>query len=213
MALSLFLYAAAALAVLLAIARFARHPAAIRAEIDESLHGSSPSEPRITAERFHELVLELLPELGLAIEHTELLSRAGAMRIKASSVGALRDTTYVVYAEWRSSPAHRIEPDVLLELNEDVAHGSLPAVGVLVSPCHIDRAATAGLDHELELIDGLGFEELVYDHLPQHGDEVARYQLTGTKATSGGRPSRLEDTIPQGPAPSSLRELRAGHVS
>lgn len=190
MAFVILLSIAAAVVLLLIVARYARHPALLRAELEEQLSGGHrPQQPRITPGRFHHLVQKLLPKLGLEVREIETLPRDGALRVRATAKGALRDVAHVIYVEARS-PADRIGPEVLLELAEDV-NATDSAVGVLICTCHVDRAVTAGIDPRLELIDGVAFERLVVHHLPQHAAEARRYQLTGT----------MKGSAPDGPNP------------
>lgn len=174
---------AAALTLFIFLARYARNPAILRAEVNQRFAPApNPQQPRITPKRFGELVLELLPQMGLIVQDVEPLPRAGALRIRASAPGALRRAPHIIYAE-PGTPADRIGPEILLGLADDARHVER-AVGMLISPCHIDHSVTAGLDVELELVDGLGFERLVAQHLPHHADEVRAYQLTGTVPAS-----------------------------
>lgn len=170
MAFALILSVAAALLLLTLLARYARSPA----ELEER---RADPQTKLAPQHFHDLVLELLPKLGLRVREVAEPERDGALRIEAVGDGALRNTRHVIYAEGQSA-VRPVGPETVLELAED-ADQTGHAVGVLISTSPIDRVVTPGLDVELELIDGQAFRRLVAKHLPHRAHEVARMQLTG----------------------------------
>ena len=173
MAFALLLSVAVALVLLMFLARYARSPGSVE---EQRIDPKS----KLAPQHFHDLVLELLPKLGLRVDAVAAPERNGALRIEATGDGALRKTRHVIYAEGQSA-IRPVGPETVLQLAEDASQAD-HAVGVLISTSPIDRVVTPGLDVELELIDGLAFRRLVAKHLPHRANEVARVQLTGWAA-------------------------------
>ena len=177
MALVIIVAVAIGVALILVLARYAKDPAVLRAEFDARGRFGA-HKPEVDPGRLRHIVSELLGCIGLHVIEAEPLGRAGATRLVAVGKGGLRDARHIVYVE--ASPAGNIvAAPTLLALAEDVAHNDA-SVGVVITPGKIDRAAVAGLDVALELIDGLDLLELVKGRLPAHAVEMQGYRLAGT---------------------------------
>jgi len=176
MVLVIIVAVAMGVALMLVLARYAKDPNVLRAEFDA--RGRFGAKPEVDPGRLRHIVSELLGCIGLHVIETEPLARAGATRLVAVGQGVLRDARHIVYVE--ASPAGNIvAAPTLLALAEDVAHNAA-SIGVVITPGKIDRSAVAGLDVDLELIDGLDLLELVKGRLPAHVAEMQSYRLAGT---------------------------------
>lgn len=181
MALVIIVAIAIGVALLFVLARFAKDPAVLRAEL-EARRGVGERKPEVDPRRLRCIVRELLACMGLRVIETEPLGRMGATRLVAMGRGALRDARHIIYIE--ASPAGDVvEAHTLLALAEDVAHNDA-SVGVIVTPGKIDRSAVAGLEVDLELIDGFELLALVNGHLPAHREEMLSYRVAGASCAN-----------------------------
>ena len=51
--------------------------------------------------------------------------------------------------------------------------------GILITPYHIEAHGLAGLEADLELVDGRKLRELLEQHLPKKAEEVAKFRGFG----------------------------------
>ncbi len=187
MGVAIVLFFIAAALLLLILARYAEHPALSRQRADARQARRRLQKPRFDAQRLQDIALELTRHMGLVTRASEPLERPGSLRLDAIGKGALRDAHHIVYIEPHPI-GERVGPETVLQLAEDV-RASGAQVGILITPFLIDRSATAGLDVDLELIDGLALRDLVAEHLPQLTAELDDHHLTGTTTVQ-------EDTYP-----------------
>jgi hypothetical protein len=189
MALVIIVAVTIGVALLLLLARYAKDPSVLRAEVEARTHPTQ-HRPEVDPGRLRSIVSELMTSMGLQVSEAEPLERAGAMRLVAVGRGVLRDARHIIYIE-ASPPGELVEAPTLLALAEDVTHNDA-SVGVVVTPYRIDRSAVAGLDVDLELIDGPALLALVKEHLPARADEMRRYR----QAAPVGRRQGMTATPP-----------------
>lgn len=204
MIVAVIIFVAIAMLLLVVIARFSPHPSLSRQLADPTRRDAKP---RIGAARLYEVATALLASMGVRIEDSAVMERRGSYRLVGVARGVLREARHVIYVE-AEPPGAQVGPETLLELAGDVA-ATGAAAGVLITPYHIDRKATAGMDEELELIDGLALRDLVHRHLPHMSEEIDRYELVGSRSVLAIPERRsLEVTLPEGPAPSGAEPHR-----
>ncbi|MEZ4439481.1 MAG: hypothetical protein R3B72_10350 [Polyangiaceae bacterium] len=171
MALVVLLAVFGGLAVMLLLARFAGHPAVLRAE---SAGSGQASKPEIDAGRLRFIVTQLFEAMEMKITEAEPLGHAGGTRLVAMGHGSLRSLRHIVYLE-ASPPGFVVDATLLLTLAEDVA-ADRASVGVVVTPYDIDRTGVGGIEAELELVDGRALLKLIGKHLPSCYLEMRDYR-------------------------------------
>jgi hypothetical protein len=176
MAIALLVAVAVGIALLLLLARYAKNPAIARSELERRAELDAPR-PAIDPADLRMLVSELLPRMGLAVVESEAMGRFGAVRIVAVGHGALRDARHIVYVEPRPE-GEVVGATELLSLAEDVVQNQA-SLGVMITPYRIDRAAIAGIEADLELIEGRELLALVERHLAGRAAELRGFRLTG----------------------------------
>src|SRR5262249_7066412 len=119
--------------------------------------------------------IDLLEVLGLDIVHVS--GTRDEIDIIARTRTALTAGKYIIHAH-ASPPGDRVTQAQVLRLQDQV-RGEGAAKGILVTPYLIESQGLAGLEAELELVDGRRLRELLEEHLPKKVDLVARYRGFG----------------------------------
>jgi hypothetical protein len=164
---------AASLACILALL-LARYGPPILDRSDGRRRGVVDARPSISASSLRALTVELLAALGLSVVSDPDGAAGDENRLMATRLVPLAQIRYVVDLA-PSPPGDRVDQAAVLSLVEDVK-AERAAAGLLITPGEIETAGLAGLEVELELIDGSRFRDLIALHLPRRLGELDRYR-------------------------------------
>ncbi len=147
--------------VLVLVALFSK-PAVARVRVD----AEGVARPRLTPAELRALVDDLLEGRGFRVEADEVHGSPDdrSQRLLATRAGPWTETRHVVFVE--AAPQDDVvDAATLLELAEQVKTEP-GAVGLLITPYEVDRAALAGLEARLEIVDGDRLRAMVKHELP-----------------------------------------------
>ena len=149
---------AAAILLILLMARYSPHPNANLNLVARSLPGGKA----IPYEDFRQLVIDLLEALGLeiVIEHGE----ADEVDIIARSNAAVTGGRYIVHGVWQA-PGDIIDQTYVVRLADQVRADGRVSKGILITPYQIVGDGLGNLEVPVELIDGKKLRGLVEEHL------------------------------------------------
>ena len=151
--IAIFIFAAVAVAgLVLLLARYGAPIAGERAD----------RRPPMPLASLRTLTIQLLGALGFSVAAEPDSDQRCLVATRREPLGEIR---YVVIL----APEPRggvVEPTAVLELAENVK-GERAAAGILVTSGAIDTAGLAGLEVELELLDGPRFREMITQYLPE----------------------------------------------
>ena len=169
----LFLIAFGAMGVgfllIMLIARYGEHP-------QPYPEGAVVSGGRsIPYDDFRALVIDLLEVLGMDVVH--ISGSRDEIDIIARTRTALIAGKYIVHA-YAAPVGDRVTQAQVLRLQDQV-RGEGASKGILITPYSIESQGLAGLEADLELVDGKKFRELLEQHLPKRAEEVAKYRGFG----------------------------------
>jgi hypothetical protein len=133
-----------------------------------ALHGGlADRRPPLPAASLRALTVQLLRALGLTVDEAGESDERWLTATRREPLGEMR---YVVVLA-PSPPGGVVDQAAVVALAEDVK-GERAAVGMLITPGAIETAGLAGLEVELELLDGPRFRALVAEYLPQRLGEL-----------------------------------------
>jgi hypothetical protein len=124
---------------------------------------------------FRALVIDLLEVLGMDVVH--LSGSRAEIDIIARTRTALIAGKYIVHAH-AAPPGDRVMQAAVLRLQDQV-RGEGASKGILITPYTIESQGLAGLEADLELVDGRKLRGLLEQHLPKRVDEIAKYRGFG----------------------------------
>lgn len=175
-----------AIVILLLLARYAQDPAEARQTVD-SIHDAEVSDP-IEPDRLFQIVQLVFERMGLVVERSRVSAREATARMEAVSSESYHPARYLIYVVARPG-GEEVGAASLLRIADEVGHSDATR-GVVVTPYRIDPGATAGIETELDLIDGMALLALVEEHAPELSTELRTHALRGVT------PPRTTTTAP-----------------
>lgn len=141
--------------------------------------GAADPRPPIPAASLRALAVELLGALGLSVAEDAQSDEHYLVATRREPLGEIRYVVVLAPAPYGGV----VDQAAVVALAEHVK-SERAAVGMLITPGEIETAGLAGLEVELELVDGPRFRELIARHLPRRLAELDRHRGFGAGARS-----------------------------